>query len=272
MPRFAANLNFLFTELPLLDRIDAAAKAGFAAVESTNLYDATAEEVAARLEANGLTLALFNMPAGNAAAGERGLAALAGRENDFWAAFETALRYADATGGRRIHLLAGLVQHGAQRATYVANLRRATRAAAANGIEVLIEPINQRDIPGYLLSRTSEARAVIQEVGEPSLRLQFDLYHRQVEEGDVAMAIKEFAPLAGHYQIASPPDRGEPDDGEMNYRYLFRCIDATGFAGWIGCEYRPRSGTLPGLKWVDACGVTLGDWCPSSRKAEPKQA
>ena len=258
MPRFAANLNFLFTELPFLDRFEAAAKAGFKAVESTNLYEASAEEIAARLKANGLTLALFNMPAGNAAAGERGLAALAGRESDFQAAFETALRYADATGGRKIHLLAGLVHHGAQRATYVANLRKAARAAAAAGIEVLIEPINRRDIPGFFLNRTGEARAIIHEVGEPNLRLQFDLYHRQIEEGDVATAIEEFAPLTAHYQIASPPDRGEPDDGEMNYPYLFRLIDGTGFDGWIGCEYRPRRGTVEGLKWVAACGVTLG--------------
>jgi 2-dehydrotetronate isomerase len=258
MPRFAANLNFLFTELPFLDRFEAAARAGFAAVESTNLYDATSEQVVARLKGNGLTLALFNMPAGNATAGERGLTALPGREEDFWAAFETALRYADATGGRRIHLLAGLVHHGAQRATYIANLRRAARSAAAAGIEVLIEPINRRDIPGYFLNRTHEARAVIHEAGEPNLRLQFDLYHRQIEEGDVATAIAEFAPLAGHYQIASPPDRGEPDDGEMNYPFLFRRIDATGFSGWVGCEYRPRNGTVPGLKWVDACGVSLG--------------
>jgi 2-dehydrotetronate isomerase len=257
MPRFAANLNFLFTELPLLDRFDAAAKAGFTAVESTNLYDATAEDIAARLKANGLTLALFNMPAGNAAAGERGLAALAGREGDFRAAFETALRYADVTGGRRIHLTAGVVHQGARRTTYVANLRRAAQSAAAAGLEVLIEPINRRDIPGYFLNRTGEARAIIHEVGAPNLRLQFDLYHRQIEEGDVATAIAEFAPLAGHYQIASPPDRGEPDAGEMNYRYLFSCIDSTGFDGWIGCEYRPRNGTVQGLKWVEACGVTL---------------
>jgi hydroxypyruvate isomerase len=258
MPRFAANLNFLFTEVPLLDRFEAAAKAGFTAVESTNLYEATAEEAAARLKGNGLTLALFNMPAGNAAAGERGLAALPGREKDFWAAFETALRYAEVTGGRRIHLPAGLVHHGAHRATYVANLRRAAQAAASAGVEVLIEPINRRDIPGYFLNKTHEARAIIHEVGELNLWLQFDLYHRQIEEGDMAMAIEEFAPLAGHYQIASPPDRGEPDAGEMSYAYLLRRIDDTGFDGWVGCEYRPRNGTVPGLRWLEACGVSLG--------------
>ena len=257
MPRFSAHLNFLFTELPLLDRFEAAAKAGFTAVECSNLYDATAGEIAARLKANGLTLALFNMPMGDAAAGERGLTALAGREGDFWAAFETALRYAEATGGRRMHLPAGLTQHGAQHATYVANLRRAAKAAAAAGIEVLIEPINRRDMPGFFLSRTEQARDVIAEVGEPNLRLQFDLYHRQIAQGDVATAIEAFAPIAGHYQIASPPDRGEPDDGEMNYAYLLRLIDRTGFDGWVGCEYRPRRGTVEGLKWAAACGVSL---------------
>jgi hydroxypyruvate isomerase len=257
MPRFAANLNFLFTELPLLERFEAAAKAGFKAVESTNLYDATAEQVAERLTANGLTLALFNMPSGNAAAGERGLTSLAGREGEFWAAFETALRYAAVTGGRRIHLPAGLTQHGARHATYVANLRRAAKAAAADGVEVLIEPINQRDMPGIFLTRTEQAREVIAEVGEPNLRLQLDLYHRQIVQGDVAAAIGEFAPITAHYQIASPPDRGEPDDGEMNYGYLFRLIDRTGFTGWIGCEYRPRRGTVEGLRWAAACGVCL---------------
>src|SRR5215470_10362091 len=226
MPRFAANLNFLFSELPLLDRFEAAAKAGFAAVESTNLYSARPEEVAARLKANGLTLALFNMPAGNEAAGERGLAALAGREQDFWAAFETALRYAELTGGRRIHLLAGLVHQGARRATYIANLRRAAQAAATAGIEVQIEPINRRDIPGYFLNKTHEARAVIHEVGELSLRLQLDLYHRQV---------------------ASPRARGEPDAGELSFPYVCQRTDDTGFDGWVDCEYRPRQGTLAQL-------------------------
>jgi len=257
MLRFAANLNFLFTELPFLDRFEAAAKAGFMAVESTNLYAATAEEVAARLKANGLALALFNMPAGDEAAGARGLAALPGREADFRAAFETALRYADGTGGRRIHVTAGLRHHGAQRATYVDNLRWAARAAAEDGVAGQIEPINRRDIPGYFLTRTDETRAIIHEVDERNLELQFDLYHRQIEEGDLATAIVEFAPITVHYQIASPPDRGEPDDGEMNYRYLFKRIDDTGFDGWIGCEYRPRRGTLEGLGWVEACGVRL---------------
>ena len=255
MPRFAANLSFLFTELPFLDRFEAAAKAGFKAVESTNVYEAPASEIAARLKANGLTMALLNTPAGNAEAGERGLAALPGREKDFDPAIVNALRYAEATGCRRIHVLAGVVHHGARRATFVANLARAAKTAA--GVDLLIEPINRRDIPGFV-NKTHEARSVIHEVGAPNVGLQFDLYHRQVEEGDVATAMAEFAPLIRHYQVASPPDRGEPDAGEMNYRWLFQQIDASGFGGWVGCEYRPRAGTMAGLKWAEACGVTLG--------------
>ena len=256
MLRFAANLSFLFTELPFLDRFEAAAKAGFKAVESTNIYEAPAHEVAARLKANGLTLALLNTPAGSAEAGERGHAALPGREKDFDAGIARALDYAEATGCRRIHVLAGVVHHGARRATYVANLARAAKTAA--GVDLLIEPINRRDIPGYFLNKTHEARSVIHEVGAPNLGLQFDLYHRQVEEGDVATAMAEFAPLIRHYQIASPPDRGEPDAGEMNYPWLLQQIAASGFDGYVGCEYRPRAGTVAGLKWTEACGVTLG--------------
>ncbi len=256
MPRFAANLSFLFTEVPFLDRFEAAAKAGFKAVESTNVYEAPANEIAARLKVNGLTMALLNTPAGNAEAGERGLAALPGRERDFDAAIASALRYAEATGCRRIHVLAGVVHHGARRATFVANLRRAAKTAA--GVDLLIEPINRRDIPGYFVNKTHEARSVIHEVGAVNVGLQFDLYHRQVEEGDVATAMAEFAPLIRHYQVASPPDRGEPDRGEMNYRWLFEQIDASGFDGWVGCEYRPRRGTVEGLAWTKACGVTLG--------------
>jgi hydroxypyruvate isomerase len=258
MPRFAANLNFLFTELPYLERFEAAAKAGFKAVEMGNPYEASANEIGARLKANGLSVALINISAGNAAAGERGLAALPGREKDFGADMATALHYAEAVGCKLVHLLAGLVHHGARRATYVTNLKKAARMAAASGFGVVIEPINRRDIPGYFLNKTGEARSVIYEVGEPNLGLQLDLYHRQVEEGDVATAIKEFGPLARHYQVANPPDRGEPDEGELNHAWLFREIDASGFAGYVGCEYRPRRGTAEGLKWAAACGVKLG--------------
>lgn len=258
MPKFAANLDYLFTELPFLDRFEAAARSGFKAVEILRPYVVPAAEIAVRLKANGLTLALLNVSAGNAEAGERGLAALAGREADFEAALRTALDYAAATACTRVHLVAGLVHQGARRETYVRNVKVAARAAAKAGVDVMLEPINRRDIPGFFLNTTQEARAIIHEVGELNVGLQLDLYHRQIEEGDVATAIGEFAALTRHYQIASPPDRGEPDDGEMNYRYLFRLIDETGFDGYVGCEYRPRRGTVEGLKWAQALGVKLG--------------
>jgi hydroxypyruvate isomerase len=257
MLQFCANLNFLFTEHPFLERFAAAAEAGFRTVELLNPYEAPAAEIAQRLAATGLKVALLNTPAGNPAAGERGLTALDGRTGDFEAALARALAYAQATGCRQIHLLAGLLHHGARRKVYVSNLKKAARLAAAAGVKVLIEPINRRDVVGYFLNTTEEARAIIYEVGEPNLGLQFDLYHRQIEQGNVAAAIEEFGALALHYQIASPPDRGEPDRGELDYRYLFERIDASGFAGHIGLEYRPRAGTLAGLKWMAACGVEL---------------
>jgi hydroxypyruvate isomerase len=186
------------------------------------------------------------------------LAGIPGREAEFEAAVKTALEYATALGCPRVHAMPGLRHHGADRKTYVANLKKAAKMAAGSGIDVIIEPINTRDIPGFFLNTTAEARAVIYEVGEPNLGLQFDLYHRQIQEGDTAMAIREFGHLARHYQIANPPDRGEPDDGEMNYRYLFRMIDESGFKGFVGCEYKPRNGTVEGLTWAEACGVKLG--------------
>jgi len=258
MPRFCANLNFLFTEVPLLDRFEAAAKAGFKAVEIGNPYEASAGEIAAKLKANGLTLALINTSPGDAAKGGRGRSALAGREKDFDADLEAALAYCAATGCKLIHVMAGLVHQGARRETFVANLEKAARKAAAAGITAVIEPINRRDIPGYFLNKLSEARAIIYEVSEPNLGLQFDLYHRQVEDGDVAVAIKEYAALTRHYQIANPPDRGEPDEGDLNYRWLLQQIDASGYTGWVGCEYKPRRTTVEGLGWAKACGVTLG--------------
>ena len=258
MPRFAANLSFLFLDLPFLDRFDAAAKAGFRAVEFLFPYDHPPGDIAARLKANGLTQALFNLPPGDWTKGERGLAAIPGREAEFEAAVATALRYAEATGCRRIHAMPGLRHHGADRRTYVANLRRAARLAAKNDVDVIIEPINTRDIPGFFLNTTGEARAVIHEVAESNLGLQFDLYHRHVMDGDVEAAIAEFAPLTLHYQCADPPDRGEPSLATVDYARLFRAIDETGYGGWIGCEYKPRNGTLAGLDWPAACGVTLG--------------
>jgi hydroxypyruvate isomerase len=259
MPRFAANLSFLFTELPFLDRYEAAAKAGFKAVEAFSVYDQPAVEVAARLKANGLQQILFNLPAGDAATAGRGLAALRGREADFEASARKGLEYAKALGTPQVHCMAGLVTQGANRKTFVNNLRSCARMFASEGINVIVEPLNLRDNPGYFLSTLEEARSIIYEVGEKNLGLQFDLYHRAIMGGDVAMAIREYKDIAWHYQCANPPDRAEPDDGEQNYSFLFKEVDASGYKGWIGCEYRPRNGTLAGLaRWPKTCGVTIG--------------
>ena len=258
MPRFAANLSFLFTELPFLDRFEAAARAGFRGVEFMFPYATPAAEIRSRLDASGLELVLFNLPPGHWDKGERGFAALPGREDEFASAVDLALNYAEALACPRLHAMAGLTAHGATRAAYVANLRLAAEWAAPQGIDILIEPINTRDMPDYFLTRTADARDVIAEVGAPNLGLQLDLYHRHLMEGDVEGAIREFAPLARHMQCADPPDRGEPSTREIDYAHLFRAIDEVGYGGWIGCEYKPRGDTEAGLTWPQACGVTLG--------------
>ena len=256
MPRFAANLSMMFNEVPFLDRFEAAAKAGFKGAEFLFPYDFPEKEVAARLKGSGLTQTLFNVYPGDfTGKGERGLAGIPGREAEFEKAIAQALRYADALGCPRLHTMAGLLHHGANRPTYVANLKKAAKLAAKQGVDLLIEPINTRDIPGFLVNRTADAMAIIGLVGEPNVKLQFDLYHRQIMEGDLVAAIKEFAPIAPHMQIAQPPDRGEPDSGEINYAHLFKLIDEAGFKGWIGCEYKPRGDTVKGLAWVERCGL-----------------
>jgi hydroxypyruvate isomerase len=258
MPRFAANISFMFSEVPFADRFAAAAKAGFKAVEFLNPFELPKADLVARLKDSGLTPALFNMTHGDWSKGERGMAAIPGRDAELEKAVGAALEYAGATGCKRLFAMAGLRHHGATRSAYVKSLRRAAEMVKGTDIVVIIEPINTRDIPGYLLNTTAEARSIIHEVGGPNIGLQFDLYHRQVMEGDVAMAIQEFGPLARHYQVASPPDRGEPDDGEMNYAYLFKLIDQSGFTGYVGCEYKPRKGTVEGLGWARKLGLSLG--------------
>lgn len=260
MPQFAANLSFLYNDLPFLDRFAAAAADGFKAVEYLFPYEHPAEELAARLQAHGLKQVLFNAPPGNWAGGERGIACLAGREDEFRAAMGQALHYAHALACPRVHVVAGLVPPGADRAalrrTYVDNLRWAARVAAADGLDVVIEPINTRDIPDFFLNRQDEAHAVLQDVGEPNLKVQMDLYHCQIVEGDVATKLRQYLPTGrvGHLQLASVPERNEPDGGELNYGYLFKLIDELGFSGWIGCEYRPSDagagGTSAGLGWL----------------------
>ena len=259
MPKFAANLSFIFQEMDFLDRFAAAAECGFKAVEYLGAYDHPPETVAARLRQHGLTQALFNMPPGNWAAGERGVAALPGREAEFRAAVDTALAYAKATGCRLLHAMAGLVPEGHDRAeaerTYVTNLGYAAERAAADGVTVIIEPINTRDIPGYFLNTTTQAMAIIDRVRHPNLQLQLDLYHVQIMQGDLGHRIRALAGRYPHIQIAGNPGRHEPDIGEINYPFLFDLLDEIGYSGWIGCEYRPRGETRSGLGWATRYGI-----------------
>ncbi len=251
MPRFAANLSLMFTEVPFLERFEAAARAGFTAVEYLFPYAYPIPELAARLAACGLEQVLFNGPPGDFIhAGERGLAALPERESEFLEGLSLALEYANALRCPQLHIMAGLTHQGAKRATFVRNMQRAARLAATCNVQLLIEPINTRDIPGYLINRTSEALALIALIGETNVRLQFDIYHRQIMEGDLLAAIDEFGAYAAHVQIAQPPDRGEPDDGEIDYRRVFSALDTVGYTGWIGCEYKPRGDTVAGLSWL----------------------
>jgi hydroxypyruvate isomerase len=259
VPKFAANLSFIFQEIGFLDRFAAAARCGFKAVEYLGAYDHRPETVAARLEENGLTQALFNMPPGDWAQGERGMAALPGREAEFRAGVDTALAYAKATKCRLLHAMAGLVPEGSGRGeaerVYAENLRYAAGRLAPEGIAVVIEPINNRDIPGYFLNTTSQAMAVIERVGHPNLQLQLDLYHVQIMEGDLAHHIRALAGRYPHIQIAGNPGRHEPDIGEINYPFLFDLLDEIGYSGWIGCEYRPQNETRAGLGWAARWGI-----------------
>jgi 2-dehydrotetronate isomerase len=256
MPKFAANLSMLYNEHAFLERFGAAARDGFAAVEYLFPYDFAAADLAARLAEHGLQQVLFNAPPGDWAAGERGLACLPGREDEFRRGVERALDYARALKCPRVHLMAGLAPEGADRAalraTYLANL--AWAAAQARDITFLIEPINPRDIPRFFLNRQDHAHEVVREVGAPNLKVQMDLYHCQIVEGDLAKKIEHYLPTGkvGHFQIAGVPERHEPDVGEINHPYLFELIDRLGWDGWIGCEYRPRAGTSAGLGWLRA--------------------
>ncbi len=254
MPRLAANLSMLYAEHPFLDRFKAAADDGFAGVEFLFPYEFAAADLKARLADHGLTQALFNAPPGDWEAGERGIASLPGREDEFRRGLDRALEYAAALGCRRLHVMAGLIRpdqdREAHRQAYLENLARAALAAAPAGITVVIEPINPRDMPGFFLNRQDEAQGICAEVGADNLKVQFDIYHCQIVEGDIAMKLQRDMAGIGHIQIAGVPDRHEPDLGELNYPYLFERIDALGYAGWIGCEYRPKAGTSAGLRWA----------------------
>lgn len=258
MPKFAANLSFLFNEVDFLERIPAAAAQGFSACEFMFPYDYDAQDLRARLDANGLKLMLFNTAQGNWAAGERGIAAVPGREAEFDAAIASAAAYARVLGNKLVHVMAGLEGQGANRETFVANLKRGADAVVADGLALIIEPINTRDMPGYFLSRTRPALEIIADVGRANVGLQFDLYHRAVMDGDVEAGLAEARSVIRHMQIASPPDRGEPDKGDLDYRHLFKVIDEIGYDGYVGLEYKPRAGTIPGLAWAQTLGVAFG--------------
>lgn len=256
MPRFAANLSMMYVERPFLARFAAAAADGFSAIEYMFPYAYEASVLAGRLREHGLSQALFNAPPGDHAAGDRGLACLPGREDEFRHDFQRlALPYAQTLACPRVHVMAGVLAQGlawhSAREVYLENLAWAARQAADVGVDVLIEPINTRDMPGYFLNRQDQAHAVVVEVGMPNLKVQMDLYHCQIVEGDVASKIRQFVPTGrvGHVQIASVPERHEPDLGELNYPYLFQVLDEVGFDGYVGCEYRPQGDTSVGLGW-----------------------
>jgi hydroxypyruvate isomerase len=258
MPRFSANLSFLFNEVPFLDRFGEAAKSGFGAVVFAFGYEYPMPEIAARLADHGLRQVLINAPPGNWAAGERGLASLPGREHEFTASTVTALRYAEALSCPRVHVMAGVLPTGADaatraqhRATFVRNLRLAAKDAAEQGVTLTIEPINTRDVPGYFLNLQAEAHALREDIGAANVLVQMDFYHVQIMEGDIAMKFRQWQPHIGHVQIAGVPDRHEPDTGEVNYYYLFDLLDELGYDGWVGCEYRPADSTRAGLSWLD---------------------
>ncbi len=279
MPRFAANLSMLYAGMDFLDRFEAAAADGFEGVEFLFPYGTDAAEIAARLRANGLSQVLFNSPPGGTdaasidaawSAGDKGTACVPGREAEFRQGFALAMRYAQALQCPRVHVMAGVVapqdSRESVRPTYVDNLRWAAREARRQGLTLMLEPINQRDVPGFFLNRQDHAHELIQEIGEDNVQVQMDLYHCQVVEGDVATKIRHYLPTGrvGHFQVAGVPLRNEPDEGELNTPYLFDVIDevaaACGWQGWVGAEYRPRQGpsaegTRAGLGWLRRYGA-----------------
>ncbi len=258
MPRFAANLGYLFTERPLLERIDAAAGCGFKAIELQFPYAVPASAVRVRIAHNSLTVLGVNTPRGERD-DEFGFAAVPGRERDFEAGFARAFDYVTAIGGSAVHCLAGTVtpeQRPAAERIFIDNLRRAADRAAEKNITLLIEPINSRDRPGYFLSRAEHAADVIAKAARPNIRMQFDFYHAQIVGGDLIRRFEAYLPVIGHLQCAGVPLRQEPDEGEVNYPAVFAAVDRLGYGGWIGAEYRPRRRTEDGLGWAQPYGIT----------------
>ncbi len=252
MPKFAANLSMMFNEWEFLDRFEAAASAGFTAVEFLFPYAFPPDAIAERLQRHGLTQALFNLPPGDWDKGERGLAALPERMDDFRASVLKALPYAAATGAKRLHMMSGLANRSdaAAIAAYTSAIRFACEKLAPLGIDLVIEPINGRDMPGYFLNDFGFAAELITSLGVSNLKLQYDIYHRQILHGDVMKSLESLMPMIGHVQIAAVPKRHEPGTGELDDARIFRHLDALGYDGYVGCEYRPENGTLEGLGWM----------------------
>lgn len=256
MPKFAANLTMLFNEVPFMDRFEQAAQAGFEAVEFLFPYDYAAEDIRAKLKGNQLALVLHNLPAGDWAAGERGIACHPDRVDEFRSGVAKAISYAKVLEVGQLNCLAGKLPDGVSaqqaHAVFVENLRFAAGELKKAGLRLLIEPINTFDIPGFFLSRTDQALAILKEVGADNLFIQYDIYHAQRMEGEIAATLRDRLPQIGHLQLADNPGRNEPGTGELNYAFLFKHIDAIGYTGWIGCEYKPKAATVDGLGWRKA--------------------
>lgn len=257
MPRFAANLGYLFTEHPMLERVGAAASAGFRGIELQFPYEVPASAMKAEIDRHRLTILGLNTPRGERE-GEFGLAAVPGREKDWDLVFGKALDYIAAIGGNAVHCLAGKVEPNERPAAdrvFAANLSRAADLAAAKKITLLLEPINPRDRPGYFLNHLEHAADVVARVGKPNVRIQFDFYHMQIVGGDLIHRLEQYLPVIGHLQCGAVPSRHEPDEGEISYRAVFEAVDRLGYRGWIGAEYRPRGRTEEGLGWAQPYGV-----------------
>lgn len=256
MPRFSAHLGYLYNEHPFLERFASAARDGFRGVELFSPYDHPAETVAQAARDAGVEIVLFNTAFGDYPGGERGIGALPGREAEFRGWIDKAIAYAKVLGTPRVHVMAGIVpagaDHAAYRRTLIENLRWAAPRMAEAGLGITLEPINQRDMPGYFYSRQADGHAIREEVGAPNVQVQMDFYHCQNTEGDLAHRARQYIAHVGHVQIAGVPGRFEPDTGEINYPYLFALLDELGYGGWVGCEYRPKAGTSAGLGWLQA--------------------
>jgi hydroxypyruvate isomerase len=263
MPRFSANLSMLFTELPFLDRFDSAARAGFEAVEFLFPYDHPAEEVAKAIKDSGVRLVLHNLPAGQWAAGERGIACHPDRVQEFCEGLNQALDYARVLGTPQINCLAGILPAGVDptlaRATLVSNLRHASAILGRKSVRLLMEPINTYDIPGFFVNRTAQALQIMDEVASDNLFLQYDIYHAQRMEGELSATLQKHLARIAHVQIADTPGRHEPGTGEIHYANIFQWLDKIGYSGWVGCEYKPRNagpgGTEAGLDWLQTLTV-----------------